>query len=207
MERYTFRRSDLVGGHVVLDLVNTVTGRDSQPTDWLEDYGRLVEWAALTDTFDETTLRALERWSAADERAATRALGRLRTLREAVYGVAVAMIRTVPPREGAVAQLERDWKSATRAARIAVENGRATLGLDAGSSRLELPRHALALAALELLEALPLERTRECANPPCTAIFIDTSRGGQRRWCDMATCGNAAKSRRHYARGRAAASD
>ena len=33
-------------------------------------------------------------------------------------------------------------------------------------------------------------------------LFLDTSKAGRRRWCDMADCGNAAKSRRHYARGR-----
>jgi len=43
LERYKFLRADLVGGHVVLDLANTVTGRDSRPTDWLEDYERVLE--------------------------------------------------------------------------------------------------------------------------------------------------------------------
>jgi len=35
-------------GHVVLDLMNTVTGRESLPTDWLETYERVLEWAALS---------------------------------------------------------------------------------------------------------------------------------------------------------------
>lgn len=207
MERYAFRRSNLVGGHVVLDLVNTVTGRESRPTDWLENYGRVLEWAALTDAFEASSLRALERTAADDDRAARRALHRLRTLREAVYDVIVASIRGVPTPEGAVSQLERHWKSAARTARLAVAEGRAALEPDTESSGLDYPRHVLALAALDLLETIPLDRTRVCANPRCTWIFIDGSRGGQRRWCDMATCGNAAKSRRHHARRRATASD
>src|SRR5262245_65828773 len=90
---YVFQRSDLVGGHVVLDLVNTVTGRDAAPTDWLEDYDRVLEWAALTDAFDDASLDMLGRMAAADRRKATSALARLRDLREAMYQVAVAAIR------------------------------------------------------------------------------------------------------------------
>ena len=71
-KRFTFQRSDLVGGHVVLDLVNTVTGRDSRPTDWLETYERVLEWAALTDTFDASSLDMLDGLRTTDGRAAAR---------------------------------------------------------------------------------------------------------------------------------------
>jgi predicted RNA-binding Zn ribbon-like protein len=198
------QRSDLIGGHVVLDLVNTVTGRDSRPTDWLENYDRVLAWAALTGAFDAKSLRRLDRMSTSDRRAATRALNRLRGLREAVYQVVVAAIRAEPVPTQALARLERHWKSAVDAARFTVSDGRAALTLDVESSELEYPRHLLALAAFNLLQTLPRERARECASPRCTWIFIDSSRGGQRRWCDMATCGNQDKSRRHYERKRQA---
>jgi predicted RNA-binding Zn ribbon-like protein len=203
-ERYVFQRSDLVGGHVVLDLVNTVTGRDSRPTDWLETYQRLLEWAALTDAFDAKALHTLKRMSRADEEAARRALNRLRDLREAVYSVVLAAIRSEPSLEGPLAQLERHWKAAVDASQLAFVERRTQLELDVERSGLDHPTHLFALSAFDLLQGLPLERTRECAGPRCTWIFIDTSRGGQRRWCDMATCGNQAKSKRHYQRKRAA---
>ena len=200
LERYKFQRADLVGGHVVLDLANTVTGRDSRPTDWLEDYERVLEWAALTDSFDESSLHTLERMSTADTRAATRALNRLRELREAVYELVIAAVRSEPPPQHAVANLEHYWKQAVDAAKLAFSDRRSALTLDVKSCGLDYPTHLLALSAFELLQVLPLERTRECANPRCTWIFIDRSRGGQRRWCDMKTCGNQVKSRRYYTR-------
>jgi predicted RNA-binding Zn ribbon-like protein len=43
-------------------------------------------------------------------------------------------------------------------------------------------------------------RFRVCANDTCRWLFYDESRSGQRRWCDMATCGNRAKAQRHRAR-------
>lgn len=48
-------------------------------------------------------------------------------------------------------------------------------------------------------------RFRICANDDCRWAFEDTSRAGRRRWCDMSSCGNAAKARRHRARKKAEA--
>jgi predicted RNA-binding Zn ribbon-like protein len=48
----------------------------------------------------------------------------------------------------------------------------------------------------------PPKRLKLCDGPNCSWLFLDTSKAGRRRWCDMADCGNAAKSRRHYARQR-----
>ena len=46
-------------------------------------------------------------------------------------------------------------------------------------------------------------RIRTCAAPGCAGVFLDTSRSGTRRWCDMARCGNRTKVRAHRARTRA----
>jgi predicted RNA-binding Zn ribbon-like protein len=44
---------------------------------------------------------------------------------------------------------------------------------------------------------------RGCSNPRCTRLFVDTSRAGNRRWCGMTECGNAAKVAAFRARQRA----
>ena len=65
----------------------------------------------------------------------------------------------------------------------------------------------LALAAADLLTAPERSRVRLCeatALDGCGWLFLDTSRNGTRRWCEMASCGNRYKARRHYARVRAA---
>lgn len=40
-------------------------------------------------------------------------------------------------------------------------------------------------------------RIRKCAAADCVLHFVDVSRGGDRRWCSMAACGNRSKVRRH----------
>lgn len=43
-------------------------------------------------------------------------------------------------------------------------------------------------------------RIRTCGNPLCRWLFVDRSRNGSRRWCEMAVCGNRMKVGRHRRR-------
>lgn len=59
---------------------------------------------------------------------------------------------------------------------------------------------AIARSAVELLGGPERERLKECGRDACTRLYLDTSRGGSRRWCDMAVCGNRAKGKAFRAR-------
>ncbi|WP_028926084.1 CGNR zinc finger domain-containing protein [Pseudonocardia acaciae] len=58
-------------------------------------------------------------------------------------------------------------------------------------------------AVLAVLHALGYERFRGCASPDCTGAFIDTSRGGRRRYCEPEVCGNRVNVAAYRARRRA----
>jgi len=58
-------------------------------------------------------------------------------------------------------------------------------------------------SAAHLLASPEIERLRACANPTCGWVFLDRSRRGNRKWCEMRECGNRAKARRYYRRHRA----
>jgi predicted RNA-binding Zn ribbon-like protein len=202
IREHTFQPRDLVAGHLALDLVNTVTARNAEPVDWLTGYPRLLQWASLTGEFDPGALRALDRRSAGAPDSAAAALHATRELREAVHDVTTAIIRRDAPPADGLRRIERTWKDAVSDAELTLVAGSARLQLTVDRSGLAYLHHELALRSVELLQTLPLARTRICPGPRCGWLFIDHSRGGQRRWCDMATCGNAAKSTRHYQRRR-----
>jgi predicted RNA-binding Zn ribbon-like protein len=61
----------------------------------------------------------------------------------------------------------------------------------------------VALGAVELLTTADPGRIRQCASPLCAQWFVDTSKGGRRRWCSMERCGNRAKAARHRRRRKA----
>jgi predicted RNA-binding Zn ribbon-like protein len=202
---HEFRPRDLVGGHVVIDLVNTVTARNANPIDWLDTFARLLEWAELSGQFDQRALRDLRRLGEAHPVVAARALDRTRALREALHAIlsATAGDRAAPA--PALRHLEGRWKEAVGHARARQSGSRIRLAIDVDASRLDYLNHELALRSIDLLEGLPAQRTRVCDGSACGWVFIDRSKSGRRRWCDMATCGNAEKSRRHYRRKRGGA--
>ncbi|MGO4779725.1 ABATE domain-containing protein, partial [Lysobacter sp. 2RAB21] len=84
LEHHDFRSADLVGGDPALDLVNTVTARDTQPRDWLDDYFALLRWARQTECFARADLATLETQAQAAPAKAAAALTRCKALREAL---------------------------------------------------------------------------------------------------------------------------
>ncbi len=66
--------------------------------------------------------------------------------------------------------------------------GRFAIGPGAG---LELPLHAVAWSAAQLLTSADAGAVHACPGDGCGWLFID--RRGRRRWCTMQVCGNRAK--------------
>jgi len=60
-------------------------------------------------------------------------------------------------------------------------------------------------SAAALLAGEEVRRVRVCAGVACGWMFLDHSRNGLRRWCEMSTCGARAKARRYYERTRGGA--
>lgn len=51
---------------------------------------------------------------------------------------------------------------------------------------------------LQTIEHQGLTRVRQCDHDECILYFLDTSKAGRRRWCNMETCGNKHKAHKHY---------
>jgi predicted RNA-binding Zn ribbon-like protein len=130
------------------------------------------------------------------------ALARVRTVREALRDVAHAVSHGRPADPDSLAEVNR-----AIAARERIELVRSPDGVSVGHSHVGDPLDdALARLADPLVHEIGAgraDRVRICANDTCRWVFFDESRGGQRRWCNMATCGNQAKAARHRARAKA----
>jgi predicted RNA-binding Zn ribbon-like protein len=193
---HEFLPRDFIAGHVALDFTNTVTARDSTPRDWLDGYARLLEWAGKGGVIDSRTAARLAATANDSPREAGAALGRARKVREALHDVCVALLGGKGPPGAAMSELESAWKRAADRARLAAHEYRLHLEPDSDASGLDLPLDLVVFAAIDLLGEIDVDRTRVCRGHDCGWLFIDTSKGGRRVWCDMGTCGNAAKSRR-----------
>ena len=199
---HSFAPHDLVGGDLAVDFVNTVTDWDVAPKDWLDSYGRLLAWATLGGRVAATDLAELERMAAADLAAAEAALARARTVREALYEVLRAAADGRAPEAEALATAEAAWRDAAAAMRLEVSPAGARLEVSVARAGLDLITLRAAAAAMALLTGDRLARLRRCGGPRCGWLFVDVSKAGRRRWCDMATCGNDEKAKRHAQRRR-----
>lgn len=193
---HTFAAHDLVGGDLAVDFVNTVTARDTTPSDWVDDYNALLRWAALTGAFAKKDLAKLGALAVAEPMQAVAALRRARALRETLCGVLYALIDGRVPSAEALSALDEARVAAAKAAKTLPAGGRLMPQWSVERSGLDLIAHEVTARALALLETLQVDRLRVCDGHDCGWVFVDTSKNGKRRWCDMATCGNTAKAAR-----------
>lgn len=206
IENHRFSERDFVGGDAALDFINTVAGRDrSSPRDRIDSYERLLEWAAHANLLPGKRLRGLARSAQRDASAAARALARAKALREALFAIVSALAAGRTPPTDALALLRVHWLAAATAQEFRFADGRLTLDIEDEDDDLDLIAAIVAWRLVGEVLSAPEGRLRICQGPDCAWTFIDRSKAGRRRWCDMAVCGNAAKSRRHYAKERARA--
>jgi predicted RNA-binding Zn ribbon-like protein len=202
IESHEFAPGDFIGGDAALDFVNTVTGRDRQPRDWLDSYARLLEWATLVRLLPEKNLRALAKKLRGEPAAATRALSRAKELREELFALVSSVASANAPPKSALATLRQHWLAGVEAHELRFENGRVIADVRADADDFDLIAAMVAYRMVEHVMPQPVERLRMCGGTNCSWVFIDSSKAGRRRWCDMAVCGNVAKTQRFHARAR-----
>jgi predicted RNA-binding Zn ribbon-like protein len=191
----------LVGGVLALDFANTSSGRDT--AEFTEHMSRaidLVDWASHAGSIDAKTARRSYEVFAGDADAAQKLLRHALQLREAIYGIGSAIARGEAPSEADLKQLKdcahrtmgsADWAPAS--------GGGYAFDFSAAPADLAL-LGPMAWSAVGLLATGNFERVKQCPGPDCGWLFFDNSKNNSRRWCDMATCGNRTKGRRHRER-------
>lgn len=200
IEPHVFAAKDFIGGDAVLDFANTVTGRDQTPRDWLDGYPRLLEWTSRVDLVPAEVLRALTRKSQAEPAAASDALRRAKELREALFVMIAALISGKAPLQSALDSINEHWQAGVAAHELRYEARDLRVEIRASAIDLNLIASLIAYRFVAKVLPEPRERLRICAGENCSWLFLDRSKAGRRRWCDMAVCGNRAKTGRFYER-------
>jgi predicted RNA-binding Zn ribbon-like protein len=123
-------------------------------------------------------------------------------LREALFEVVTQIISRRAPPKRALAFLHQYWIAGTKSHELRFDDGRVFVNLRNDALDFDLIASLVAYRMVEQVLSLPTERLHICQGPNCSWAFIDSSKAGRRRWCDMAVCGNAAKFRRFQKRSR-----
>ena len=191
---------NLLAGHAALDLVNTLDLRFSSngPEELLPTYGDLLRLAAQSHLLTAEQTRKLAR--TVREKDAQRVLASVVELREALATVLYAWMDGSKPPAMQVETLERHFYAMALRRRLRPGDSRLVWSWSGLEQEAEIPLWKLAETASDLLLSSEAERVRECGDPTCRWLFLDISKNHTRRWCNMKTCGNRMKARRHQAR-------
>jgi predicted RNA-binding Zn ribbon-like protein len=195
------RLFDLSGGNLALNFVNTVSHRPaSQPIERLPDHRSLVAFGDESEVFPPRVVDRLYAIAAeAPGRGKTALQGAIQ-LREALFVIfsAVAERRAIPG--NALALLNLALQTASAHGRVLHTGRRFQWEWSGMDSALDSVLWPIARAAADLLLSDDIANVRVCASDACAWLFLDTTKNHRRRWCDMKTCGNRVKARRHYER-------
>jgi predicted RNA-binding Zn ribbon-like protein len=191
-----------IGHHRALDFVNTEVAAEGVPRDLLTDLGSLTDWLVQAGAVDRgTARRAMDRWNG--RRGGHTVLADARAFRTTLRRLADAASAGRPVPRRVVESVNQLLARGAAFSRI-VPGGEG-FTTEAGL-RLEEPTDLLvpvAESAADLLSHADLRRIRRCAHPACIHYFLDGTKNGTRRWCDMRTCGNRANASAYYRRRRA----
>lgn len=169
-----------MSGNLALDFAGTVKARSTTFDDLLDTPATLAGWIVAAELLDDAP------------RCDAGTLARAVRLREAAYRMALAAAEDKP-----FADADR------RAVNDMADGNLPSVALRADGTMIragdaDAALTAIARSAVELLGGAAL--IKECGRAECTRLYLDTSRGGSRRWCDMTQCGNRAKSAAFRAR-------
>ena len=166
-----------VSGHPALDFAATFGDRYRSGVERLCQPADLDRWLGSAGISAGTTASAQD-------------LDDARQLREVIYRLARAALHHEVI-YGADLDALNAW---ARTPRLAPQLDRRLRREWASSQPIKGALAVIACEAIELLSGLERQLIRECAAAPaCSLLYLDRSRGGRRRWCEMGKCGSRAK--------------
>jgi predicted RNA-binding Zn ribbon-like protein len=207
--RFPVEGVPLHGGRLCLDFTYTAVWRATpRPDETLVDYSALLAFSTRTGTLRAHEEARLAEVAEAHPDEAAAVVARAVDLREALYRVFLAQVAGRSPRQPDLDRFNAELAEAMARATVHPDDeGFAwdwTSALDEpDAASLASPLWPIARSAADLLTSPDLARVKRCPGEGCGWLFLDTSKNGSRRWCDMAGCGNRARVRAFAARRRA----
>ncbi|MBU1048560.1 ABATE domain-containing protein [Candidatus Bipolaricaulota bacterium] len=191
----------LVAGELCLDFANTASRRTVNSDELLCSYEDLVFWFHYAGMLSEKETERLQHVAARQSTKSAQEFQRALVLREAVYKTYSALASERPPSKAALKTINAAATEMLGHLQISPSKDRFEWTWYNVKDALEFPLWTVARSATRLLVSEESRRrVRECQGRGCHWLFVDQTCNRNRRWCDMATCGNREKVRQFRAR-------
>lgn len=191
------------GSPLCLEFTDTLTYRSgSKEEESLNSYTDLLTWCNGAGVLSDEELQQQLREGESRPKDATQALDRARVLRETIYRIFLAVAQdSLPNRADLDALNSALARAVARSQIVATDNG-FDWACQGNCDALDRVIWPVIWSATDLLTSEDGKLVKHCASSDCRSLFLDSSRNKRRRWCEMSSCGNRAKARRHYRRKR-----
>ena len=184
-----------------LAYANTLSWRGSDaPTETLTTLGDLLEWLHGAAGVAASATEEVGAWSREHPKKAAAVFADAIAVREALFRIFAAFAGGETVRDHDFAALRRALAEAPARSQLARGNGTYAWRIEPVRPTAPDLLAPVLWSAGDLVLNAGRFRIRQCANEKCLWLFVDESKSGTRRWCDMASCGNRAKARRHYSK-------
>jgi predicted RNA-binding Zn ribbon-like protein len=194
---------DRVGGRLCLDFVNTVDPRQTGTgRDYLAAYADVLDWFEMVDVRLPRSVSWLRRRAKVASDEAVDAHRQAVAMREAAFALINASRIGGEVRTSDLKELNHALGQSIGHRVLASDERGGVREEWRSSDSLAQVLWPVAIDAWDLLTEPELALVKQCPLDAggCGWLFLDSSRAGNRRWCDMRTCGNRAKARAHYSR-------
>ena len=189
------------GNWLCLDFTHTLEERVSpQQREMLQSYNDLVAWGVFVQLITHEEAQAFIAYAEQHPQQAIDTLQRALHTREALYRIFYTLSEGGKPDPSDIEMVNKELIEAMSHTRIVPDGNGYTWDWATGTQHLDRILWSVVRSAADLLTDEKLTDVRACAAEDCRWLFLDTSKNHSRRWCNMLTCGNQAKARRHYSR-------
>ncbi len=187
-------------GELCLDFVNSkvMDVRTVPFYDLFTDYEHIVFWCRHLNILTDEDVERLLQLARQNPLEAQKAFEKITALRDANYRTLTAVAGQQEPANEDLDILNQNLSEAMQHRKVISTPEGLGWAWAKHDDSLDWMLWPLALSTAEILTSGQAQRIRACNG--CYWMFMDTSRNGLRRWCDMKTCGNRAKAHRHYER-------
>ncbi|MEA2574942.1 MAG: hypothetical protein QOH93_2240 [Chloroflexia bacterium] len=166
-----------------------------QPQERLTEPDKLLRFAGRVGILEEGELNYLRERMAENPIEAQAALERAKAVREATYHILFAVANHMPQDPAHVALLNEAVAEAQD--QMHLVPGKPGDSFEwrwkSDKPQFDVVLWTAARSVADLLTSEELKKVKSCPGEGCAYLFMDLSRNGKRRWCEMDVCGNRNK--------------
>jgi predicted RNA-binding Zn ribbon-like protein len=195
----TLETLQLTGGRLVFDFINTVNTRLPSPEfDYLKTYEDFISWSEKVKSLSKKRLQSIRHQAMIKPKLTSATFRDVIDVRENLYQLFAAIAQGRVPEASVTETFNKTLSRTFQEINLIFERSGVEVNFNSEDSSLYEPLSVTVKSAYDVLTNENFERIREC--PRCGWLFLDTSKNGKRRWCDMKVCGSREKALEYYHR-------